>query len=240
MTEIAYPYGRALVAESGAVLTSAKAVEYLGQMAKDKTLFDERGMAGVAAQAIRKVRNELRYQQFDCSAEELQDFIYREELNCELMIAHDHGGPCIESISLTIGIANRTKHFFDAVGSGADLAMYLLSDLCLPEMNYSTAAVVAAYVVEAVKRHDPYCGGPVKLGILRLPKLLPPTHEPSPLPHYYSPPILLSQSEADELVTMALEVEQATKTKRVEIIREALKKKARRVTNDLLKGYSKT
>jgi hypothetical protein len=238
-----YPYGRALVAESGASLTSSNVVEQMGKFASDKSLFDRLGMRGIASQAVREIREQLRLQNFECSSEELCGVIGREALDAALMIAHYDDRPRIDTIRFTIGIANRAQSFFETIGSGADLATYLLTDLCTPEMDYKTASVCAVYVVEIVKRHDPYCGGPTRLSVLHLPSPeAPPKIQLPGTPnvfdtfrHYYAPPILLDRSETDEIVKMALEVEEATKKQRAETIRDALKQKSKKRLEELMK-----
>jgi 20S proteasome alpha/beta subunit len=244
MTELDHVYGRALVAESGALVTSARGVEHLVKNASNRELMDTLAIPGLAAKAIRNVREELRQQQFDCSAEELQDFIFREELDCELMIAHYDNGPAIDTIRLTVGIPKRAKSFFETTGSGADLADYLLTDMCNPDMDCKTASVIAVHVIEIAKRHDPYCGGPTKLGVLPLPTahsdlVNPPSLMPASvfdsIRHYYKPAIILSQSETDEIVKMVSEVEKQTTKKRSEIIRDELKRRSRRRLKQMMR-----
>src|ERR1043165_1151921 len=243
MTEMDYPYGKVLVAEAGAVITSSKTVECLGELAKDGHLFDKHGLRELAEKAIKKTRDDLRHQQFDCTSEEFREFLIVEELNCELMMAHYEGKePRIDTITLNLGLANRAKSFFEAVGTGGDLASCLLTDLCTPELECNIASVIAVHVVEKVKRHDPYCGGPTKIGILRMPKppkpLLSPPMEQAVgyigLPVYYEPPLILSASETAEIVQMVLEVDADTKKKRADIIRDALRLKSEKRMKELL------
>ncbi len=247
MTELEHPFGRALIAESGAVLSSSKAIEHLKESASDKALFNEHGLPGLMALAIKKVRDDLRHQQFDCPSEEFQDFIGREELECELMAVHYEDSPKIDTIRLTMGLPNRAKSYFETVGSGSDLAAYLLTDLCVPDMDCETASVIAVHVIEIAKRHDPYCGGPTKLGILRRPTRHSPAEElkagPEPpsywefLGGFYTPPIILSDLETTEIVKMVSEVETDTKQKRGEIIRDALKRKSEVRIKEMLAGF---
>ncbi len=90
------------------------------------------------------------------------------------MIAHyelvgDSYTPRLHTIGLSLGVASRAKDDFHVIGSGSDLAHYLLTDLGVQSANVQLASAFAVYVVEIVKRHDPYCGGPVKLGIVNKP-----------------------------------------------------------------------
>jgi hypothetical protein len=203
-------------------------------------------MRGLAGMAAREVREKFRTQQFNCSSEEFQEFMRRENLNSGLMIAHYEDGPKIDTITLALGMANRAKLFFEAVGSGSDLAEYLLTDLCYPDMESSMASVVAVHIVEIAKQHDPYCGGPTKLGILRQPEptvIHPPGWQWTPgdmLGMGYTPPVILSQSETDEIVKMVSAVEIATRQKRSEFIRTALKDRSERFMKEIMQSMFPT
>src|SRR6266540_918011 len=251
MTEMIYAYGRTLVAESGAVLTSAAVVGKLSEMANDKKLFGEHSLSELAESAVRKVRDKLRSQNFDCSSEELQQFIEANELDAELMIAQYVGiAAQIDTIKLSIGLSHRAKSFFETVGSGSDLANYLLTDLCDPKMNSREASVIAVHTVETVKRHNPYCGGPTKLGILQPPNdwsgmdiVLPPEYEKlvqsgTLLPGFFQhEPILLSRTEIDDIVKIVAEVESETRQKRGEILRDALKRASAERMDEIIDGH---
>ncbi|HWV99089.1 MAG TPA: hypothetical protein VNZ64_05285 [Candidatus Acidoferrum sp.] len=237
MREVKHPYGRALVAEAGATLTSARVIEELTKIADKRELFDAKeGLAGLAEIAVKKVRDDLRSQHFDCTSEELQRIIERNELDCELMLAHHVGEPMIHTVSLSMGISNKAGGLFETLGSGSDLATYLLTDLCAPDLECSFASVIAVHVVETVKRHDAYCGGPTRLGILKfsewstLAEIRPPMDIFPPLADYsiYAPraPLIVSETETQELVNLVSEVDQTARQKRAEIIRDTLLKRS--------------
>lgn len=231
MSEFRHQSDRALIAGAGAVLSSAKAIEHFMRLAPSAGI-DGTSLPEVASVAIKKTRDEFRHQQFDCSSEEFQDFLKREELGCELMLAHYEGGLTIDTVKLSMGIPYKCKSFWEAIGTGADVGSYLLKDLCTPDMECKIASVIAVHIIEAVKSHDPFCGGAVQLGILKspVPETLPiPTvlggHSFDPS-RYYSPPLILPRKETDEIVQMVSEVEAATKKKRSDIIKEALEKQS--------------
>lgn len=223
MTELSLPFGRrALVAESGTVISSSRVTEHLAELAEDTELFKQHGLSGLAELAVKKVRDHLRHQQFDCTSEEFQDFIDRQEMDCALMLAYYDNIPRIETISLSLGMIQRAKSFFEVLGSGSDLADYILTDLCIPDLEWSVASVIAVHTVEMVKRHDPYVGGPTKVGILRIPTM----RAPHPmLGMFYTSPTILGESEVSEIIQMVQEVDQDTKKKRGNAIRDALERK---------------
>jgi 20S proteasome alpha/beta subunit len=252
MTDMKYSFGRALIAQSGAVITSQAIIEELKKLSNKSEAFEFPSLAGLAAQSVRKVRDKLRFQHFDCSAEELQSIIREEGLDCALMIA-DHSGkePRIDTVNLLVGIPSRSQSYFETIGSGSDLATMLLTDLCTPNMEMRLAAIIAVHVVELVKRHDPYCGGPTRLGMLRKPEprvFEPPAEVPAEmagisagynpqvfaafqdfLSSEYLPPVVLSQEDTDEIVKMASEIDAATKRRRMAIIRKALEEQSVKV-----------
>jgi 20S proteasome alpha/beta subunit len=56
------------------------------------------------------------------------------------------------------GVAEKSDRY-DAIGSGSAIAEYLLARLCSKPLNVEQAVVVGVYVVEEVKKIDPFCGG---------------------------------------------------------------------------------
>jgi hypothetical protein len=230
LRDIGYGLGRALIAEAGAVITSTSIVDHLEQLVESPGS-SGRSISDLAEAAVRKTRDKLRFQQFDCSSEELERFIQRNEMSCALMIAHYADGPRIDTVTLDFGISQQAKTFFECIGSGSDLATYLLGELCEPGKDTRTNCLIGALVVEIVKRHDQYCGGPVRIGVLRKP------HYPSPdqaselemhgLTTYGDfLPIVFSPQQVEEIVELALKVEAETGQRRQEIIKTALQRKS--------------
>ncbi len=60
------------------------------------------------------------------------------------------------------GIAEKDDKY-DAIGSGSAIAEYLLARLCSETLDVDQATKVVVYVVEEVKKIDPFCGGPTKV-----------------------------------------------------------------------------
>jgi 20S proteasome alpha/beta subunit len=232
ITDLEHANGHAIIAESGAVITSSNIVEELAKQVPEKQLFEKYGLPGLVKMAVLKVREELRRQHFSCTSEELQNVIERNELDATLMVAHyEKDTPRIETIKFTVGITNRSKSFFEVVGSGSDLAHYLLSNLCLPgmEMDCAEATIMAVHVVETVKRHDPYCGGPTRVGVLRHPKhiktgevLVIKDKDGSSVSDDSLPVFIPSQKAVGRIVSTAYAAETATKYQRWSIIIQAL------------------
>jgi 20S proteasome alpha/beta subunit len=157
-----------LIAQSGNVTLSARAVEILTELSAGKKLDDYRAVADMAQKALRKVKDELREQNFDCGSEELHKHIHQNGLNFELMIAHFYNGkPYIYTIDFAVGIATKSSHPFIAIGCGSGLATYILSWFGIGKSMPTNHGMIAAlYTIEEVKKVDPYCGGKTRVAIL--------------------------------------------------------------------------
>jgi 20S proteasome alpha/beta subunit len=168
ISTLEFSNGEALVAQSGDVTLSSRAVEILTDMAKGQAITDYRTVADMAQKAVRKVKEELREQNLDCNAEQLHEYIRQNELHFSLMIAHFHDKkPYIYTIDFAIGIASKTSHLFSAIGCGSGIATYILTWFNFGLKTRFTHAMLAAiYAIEEVKKVDPYCGGKVKVGMI--------------------------------------------------------------------------
>src|SRR5437899_2658336 len=85
---VEFQNAKALVAESGSAEIGSRAIEILKELAKDQPLADYRTVADLAQRAMRQIKDELRVQNCDCTMEELRDFLLRNDIGCELMLAH--------------------------------------------------------------------------------------------------------------------------------------------------------
>ena len=145
--------------------------------------------------------------------------IDRNELECQMMIAHYADGPRLHTVSLSWGMTIAAKSHFCIVGSGSDLANYLLTESCEPNQDWKTNAAIAVNVIETVKRYDPYCGGPTKLGILTMAHGTT-LYDPmtNPLGVGLLQPIVLTQSDTDEFVEIVMAVNERAKQYRKKIV----------------------
>jgi ATP-dependent protease HslVU (ClpYQ) peptidase subunit len=133
MTGFGSAHGQVLVAESGSVLSSQRIAEGLEAICQDQA-FAALSMRDCAEKAAMNERSRLRSVHFDCTSEELQRNIEINELDCSLMIAHQfEGTPSIDTIDLSTATVFRCKGIFEAIGSGSDLASYLLEDFMRAE-----------------------------------------------------------------------------------------------------------
>lgn len=234
----------ALVAESGTAQLSGKAVEILQEKAKGKKLTDYRMVAELAQESLREVRTYLVKLNEGCNySDDKWERYFRDESSVELMVAHYfENKPYIYTVDLFTCTANKAKLHYEAIGCGANLGGYLLSEFSYPIMDSELATAIAVYVVESVKKHDAYCGGATKVAILRqssvsaaealnplnsaaLPPIL--TGYPAGLGSYsYSlPPCkVFSKDEVEKLVEIVSKMDNKTKAERHKIIQKSLRK----------------
>ncbi len=135
----------ALVAQSGETTLSGRAVEIMTDMAKGKSISDYRTVADIAQKAVRQVKEELKEQNLGCGMEALHEYISKESLHFELMIAHYHDEkPYIFTIDFALGIAAKKPHYFTAIGCGSGIATYILSWFNIGPTMVFTHAITAA------------------------------------------------------------------------------------------------
>jgi 20S proteasome alpha/beta subunit len=158
---------RVLLGHAGNAGNSARAIEILSELAKDKPLDDYRMPADLARQAMIQLKHELKQQYCDCTVEQLREMIWKEELQSELMLAYYYKGkPYIFTVDLAVGRSDKEKSWYSAIGCGANLGSYLLSEHTQAGMNASVASCLAAYILETVCKHDSYCSPPVKIAVI--------------------------------------------------------------------------
>jgi 20S proteasome alpha/beta subunit len=156
-----------LVAQSGDLRMSGRSVDVLRGLARNsepKTV-EEVGM--IAQDAMRAFRNELRLVRFNCSSEELDESLRKQGIECEIMLGFFVGGKAhLLTVNLAQAVYMKSISHYEAIGCGGSLGQFLLDENTTPAMDMRSASLVAIYVVEIVKRHDAYCGGPTKVGIV--------------------------------------------------------------------------
>jgi hypothetical protein len=161
--------GQAIIGQAGNADRSARVVEIAEKLAITKTMTEDSSVADVIRQAILEARSEMRAQMFNCSSEELLDYIWRHDQDCQIISGHYfkdeaviHVGNFAQGFCTRVTTTPRTefkKKYFAAIGTGADLAVYLLKQHAKPDMDFGTAFAIAVYVLEEVKSHDAFCGG---------------------------------------------------------------------------------
>lgn len=167
ISPITFRNGQAIIAQAGDAALSGRAIEILTELAKGKEINDYRSVADLAQVAMRKLKDELRAANCDCTIEQLRSFIDEDDFHFELMIAYYYEKePQVFTIDFKIGIATKQPKPFTAIGCGSPIASYILSWFEIPKMTVQQCAITAMYAVEEVKQVDPFCGGPTRLAMV--------------------------------------------------------------------------
>jgi 20S proteasome alpha/beta subunit len=167
ISSVQFSTGEVLVANAGNAGNSARAIELLAQMAKDKPIDDYRAPADLARFAMTQLKQELRQQYGNCSASEFQDLIWKEELQSELLLGYYYDNkPYLFKIDLAVGRSDKEASWYAALGSGSNLGSYLLSEHTAPDMSSGLVISIASHVLETVCKHDAYCSLPAKVGLI--------------------------------------------------------------------------
>jgi hypothetical protein len=148
-----------LIAQSGNADMSARTIEIIERLARDKPLNDYRAVADVAEAAMRELREKVAGNRY-MTPEEVHQYYFR------LMLAHFfEGKPYLFTLGLEHGIAVwKRDQSLVTLGCGGPLAEFLLKPFDLASMDTPTATAAAVYAIEAVKGFDPRCGGRTQTG----------------------------------------------------------------------------
>ena len=158
---------KVLVAQSGAVETSSRAIDIMEQLAAERKLENEEIIVSTVQEAMHKVRSEIRHQHFDCSAEEFDKIITSQGLDCSLMTANFFDKkPFIHTFNFQRGTTENCKTFYESTGCGSALANYILGELCSLEMDSRLGQAIAVYVVDKAIKHVAYCDRPIRLAVV--------------------------------------------------------------------------
>ena len=150
---------RALIAQSGHADMSARTVEIMERLAKDRALNDYRVVADLAEAAVGELRTKVAGNRA-MTPEELGKYCFH------LMIAHFFKGkPYLFTLAFEDGISVWKRDLnLVTLGCGGPLAEFLLKPFDLASMDTPTATAAAVYAIEAVKGFDPRCGGRTQTG----------------------------------------------------------------------------
>ncbi len=162
-----------LIAQAGHVDNASMVLQSLARKAKGTSLSCDDTFAKLIQDALFEVRSEMRRQHFNCSSEELDEHMYKEELSCHILAAHYFNGlPYIYHGNLVSGTAPKVaggrnpEQYYATAGTGRDLASYLLDEYSKPGMSFNPAFATLIYTIGEVKKHDTYCSGLTRLGFI--------------------------------------------------------------------------
>ena len=162
---------------------------------------DERTIPDLADSVLKKTRSKILDSITHPSTTNEERQAHLSELNFEGIIAFYSYGPYLSTphfytIDLRRALSFRSQRAFETIGSGSDIAGFVLTGADLKRYLPSSAIGFAAYTIESCKRFDQSCGGPLQILML---------DESSPNPPWTAPADLLSelsetaQRTADEM-----------------------------------------
>jgi 20S proteasome alpha/beta subunit len=233
---------KVLVAQSGSVETSSRAIDVMEQLAADRKLENEETVISTVQKAMHKVRTEIRHQNFDCSAEEFDKIITNHGLDCSLMTANFFDKkPFIHTFNFQRGTTENCKTFYESTGCGSALSNYILSELCSPKMDSRLGQAIAVYVVDKAIKHVAYCDRPIRLATIYpwessffpspsnlLGSLLDESKSTAPRIFSSAPPLFMDNvkiedaEEVEKIINKVTKIDEETKPQRIKKLREAL------------------
>lgn len=168
METVDFSHFPVLVAQAGSVLMTNRFVDMF-QLAAEGVEAKTPDEVGIVAQTtMRKLRNELRELHFNCSSDELSEILRREGIEAGIMLGFYMGGkPHLITINLNYATYQKSRFYFETEGCGSPLGQYILTEYSDATMDIYAATMAAIYTVEMVKKHDAFCGGPTKVGVLK-------------------------------------------------------------------------
>jgi hypothetical protein len=194
---------------------------------------------------MRRLKDELREQNGDCTMEELREFLWRSEIGCALMMAfYFDRKPYLYTLNFDLGIANKVNSHCRAIGCGANLGEYLLGEHAKREMVSEVAYAVAIYTIETVKKHDAFCGGPTRIALM----MQPPDENAHFKSHLYTPfpsatgefhdVFICDEDEITALASAIMGIDEATKLERNHKIANQLEALGQQRIRKLIEKYT--
>jgi 20S proteasome alpha/beta subunit len=225
ISALRFANGTALIAESGLVSLSNRAIDILRKKAANTQITDGEEVPKVLEEALREVRADQMslYPQGAYAPDKWNDFFGR---HCafEIMLAHyqPDGTPRLYSMEPSECIVRKPTTHFTTSGCGADLAHYVLSEHAAPGMHHELGILIAILTVETVIRHNAYCDHPTRVGLIHKPcasmygniAAAMPLGDSSLPGANYSDPVMLALDEIEELAEIIRKTENETRTAR--------------------------
>jgi len=155
----------AILAISGALDAARYFQEVLEKLAETFMPTTERSIADAGELAIKQTRTKLLdyADHRHVTSDENQEHLAQNDF--EVILSYYFGttaNPFIYRIKLSNGLAIRSRHPYEAIGCGSDIAGFILTGADFRDYEKEEAIGLAYYTVEACKKSDQACGGPVQ------------------------------------------------------------------------------
>lgn len=167
IVDVHFPDSFALVALAGDVGVGQLFLEHFEGLAVAGPDTSPRGIANLAESSLKHVRDKLLNNYFHETLGTDASRDYFATIPAEFLLGYYYQRePHIYRLELRSATAIRCFHPFEAIGSGANIASMILSAHDVKKLRSDHIFGLAAYVIEMCKRHDPYCGGRIQIGVL--------------------------------------------------------------------------
>lgn len=192
ISQLKFADGRFAVLAISGMLSSARYFqEHLESAALSSPVTNDRTIPNLAEVSLKRTREKLLdfINQPQVTPDERQTHLA--ENNFESLVAFFHGTPprpFIYRLRLFNGIAELSRHPYEAIGCGSDIAGFILTGGKLGTYEQEEALALAFYVIEACKKFDQACGGPVQHMFL--------SNNPTTAPAFAPPEVTKSFEEA--------------------------------------------
>ncbi|MHB8523901.1 MAG: Ntn hydrolase family protein [Limisphaerales bacterium] len=170
-----------LIAVAGSVVPSSRAVTIFQSKTARMTVTNEESIANAVTESVREVRKD----QMDLGTNgwtslDAQSFFEKEINYFELLFAYYFKGePFLYSVNALWCLPVKATKFFEVCGTGSDLASYILGEEAMSGMEIDLACAMAIYTVGKVNKHNLYCSGDMRVGVLTpFPRNLFPSTDP--------------------------------------------------------------
>ena len=157
----------AMVARAGAIEGADIFHEIFETLAATTEVTGWRTIADTAEAALKQARAKIlsNFQEPAFTSDQIQEHLA--SLYHELVLAYFYRGkPYIFKADSTGATTIKVSHPFVALGSGRNVASFILEGFDTLSLDEDESVGLAAYVIEMCKRTDLYCAGPVQIGIM--------------------------------------------------------------------------
>jgi len=171
-------------------------------------------IGSISQSVMTELRQEIRAKYDNCRAPKLDKIIAEKSLNCSMTIAaYINNESHLIKIDLMDCSYDRSRALYETDGCGASLADYILKEYHQPNENFELTALLAAYTVWRVTKHDRYCRQPLVMGAVMRPGGI--------LKHEYPRARMFSSGRVNGLIQIGKQIEGATRETRNAVIRNA-------------------
>lgn len=141
--------------------------EILESKAATTRVEDARTVVNVSENALKEARKKLLGYLDDPLTTSAERQVHMEGHDFEVILAYYHADiPYIYTLKLYNGIAIKSRHTFEAIGCGSNIAGFILTGGDLKSCDLISAMATTAYVIESCKKFDQACGGEIQHMIL--------------------------------------------------------------------------